>query len=102
MKKLIYFEENFISPQECDDLIKLSKDNKEEIPYGNPGRGGNTFLTTLDGIYFDENKNNVVDKVTDLCKTFDDRVIIDYASVVRWPEGTFMKPHIDPSRPCLL
>ena len=99
MKKLIYFEENFISPQECDDLIKLSKDNKEEIPYGNPGRGGNTFLTTLDGIYFDSQENNVVDKVTDLCKTFDDRVIIDYASVVRWPEGTFMKPHIDPSRP---
>ena len=99
MKKLIYFEENFISPQECDDLIKLSKDNIEEIPYGNPGRGGNTFLTTLDGIYFDSQENNVVDKVTDLCKTFDDRVIIDYASVVRWPEGTFMKPHIDPSRP---
>ena len=26
-------------------------------------------------------------------------MIIDYAAVVRWPVGTFMKPHIDPHRP---
>ena len=102
MKKLIYVEENFISPSECQDLINLSKANEEEIPYGDESRGGDTFLTTLDGIYFEKEKNNVVEKVTNLCKTFDDRVIIDYAGVVRWPVGTFMKPHIDPHRPCLL
>ena len=99
MKKLIYIEENFISPSECQELIDISKSNKQEIPYGDKSRGGNTYLTTLDGIYFDSKENNVVDKVTNLCKTFDDRVAIDYAAVVRWPEGTFMKPHIDPSRP---
>ena len=44
-------------------------------------------------------KNNVVEKVTNLCNTFDDRVIIDYAAVVRWPSGTFMKEHTDPPRP---
>ena len=99
MKKLIYVEENFISPSECQELIDISKSNKEEIPYGDESRGGNTYLTTLDGIYFESQENNVVDKVTNLCKTFDDRVLIDYAAVVRWPEGTFMKPHIDPSRP---
>ena len=99
MKKLIYIEENFISPSECQDLINLSKENEEEIPYGDESRGGDTFLTTLDGIYFEKEKNNVVEKVTNLCKTFDDRVIIDYAGVVRWPVGTFMNPHIDPHRP---
>ena len=99
MKKLLYVEEKFISPSECQELIDLSKANKEEIPYGNETRGGDTFLTTLDGIYFDSQENNVVDKVTNLCKTFDDRVVIDYAGVVRWPVGTFMKPHIDPHRP---
>ena len=99
MKKLIYVEENFISPSECQELIDISKSNKEEIPYGDESRGGNTYLTTLDGIYFESQENNVVDKVTNLCKTFDDRVLIDYAAVVRWPVGTFMKPHIDPSRP---
>ena len=85
MKKLIYIEENFISPSECQKLIELSKSNKEELPYGDESRGGNTYLTTLDGIYFEKDKNNVVDKVTNLCKTFDDRVIVDYAGVVRWP-----------------
>lgn len=99
MKKLLYVEENFISPSECQELIDLSKANKEEIPYGNETRGGDTFLTTLDGIYFDEGKNSVVERVTNLCKNFDDRVVIDYAGVVRWPVGTFMKPHIDPHRP---
>ena len=99
MKKLLYVEENFISLSECQELIDLSKANKEEIPYGNETRGGDTFLTTLDGIYFDEGKNSVVESVTNLCKTFDDRVVIDYAGVVRWPVGTFMKPHIDPHRP---
>jgi len=99
VKKLIYVEENFISPNECQELIDISKSNKEEIPYGDESRGGNTYLTTLDGIYFESQENNVVDKVTNLCRTFDDRVVIDYAAVVRWPKGTFMKPHIDPSRP---
>jgi hypothetical protein len=99
LKKLLYIEENFISPSECQELIDLSKANKEEIPYGNETRGGDTFLTTLDGIYFDEGKNSVVERVTNLCKNFDDRVVIDYAGVVRWPVGTFMKPHIDPHRP---
>ena len=51
MKKLIYVEENFISPSECQELIDLSKSNKEEVPYGDESRGGDTFLTHLDGIY---------------------------------------------------
>ena len=99
MKKIIYTEENFISPDECQELIELSKSNQNEISYGDESRGGNTYLTTLDGIYFESQKNNAVDRVTKVCKTFDSRVIIDYAGVVRWPSGTFMKPHIDPHRP---
>ena len=99
MKKLIYIEENFISPHECQELIELSKSNPNEMPYGGESRGGDTYLTTLDGIYFESQKNNTVDKVTNVCKTFDPRVVIDYAGVVRWPSGTFMRPHIDPHRP---
>jgi len=99
LKKLIYIEENFISPHECQELIELSKSNPNEMPYGGESRGGDTYLTTLDGIYFESQKNNAVDKVTNVCKTFDPRVVIDYAGVVRWPSGTFMRPHIDPHRP---
>ena len=62
MRKIIYIEENFISPSECQELIELSKSNKEELPYGNESRGGDTYLTTLDGIYFDKENNSVVDK----------------------------------------
>ena len=69
MKKLIYIEENFISPHECQELIELSKSNPNEMPYGGESRGGDTYLTTLDGIYFESQKNNTVDKVTNVCKT---------------------------------
>ena len=30
-----------------------------------------------------------------MCKTFDDTAKLDYVGVVRWPVGTFMKPHLD-------
>ena len=30
-----------------------------------------------------------------LCKTFEDEIVLDYVGVVRWPVGTFMKPHVD-------
>ena len=82
MKQLIYVEENFISPSECQELIDLSKSNKKEIPYGDDSRGGDTYLTHLDGIYLDKIENNVVDKVTNLCKSFDERVLIDYKDIV--------------------
>ena len=53
----MYVEENFISPDECQELIELSKSNQNEMPYGDESRGGNTYLTTLDGIYFESRKN---------------------------------------------
>ena len=48
MKKLIYVEENFISPDECQRFIDLSLANKgKEMPYGDETRGGDTYLTTV-------------------------------------------------------
>ena len=35
----------------------------------------------------------MVHGVTNLCKSFDPDVALDYVGVVRWPVGTFMKPH---------
>ena len=50
MKKLIYVEENFISPDECQRFIDLSLSNKgKEMPYGDETRGGDTYLTLLNG-----------------------------------------------------
>jgi hypothetical protein len=130
MKKLIYMEENFLNPLLCKTFIDFAKKNKEEMPYGNESRGGDTFLTSIthsnpheslpkelqvpesdvsygaiylggnvDPTTIEINENElfaeVVNSVTKLCKTFDPDVILDYVGVVRWPPGTFMKPHLD-------
>jgi hypothetical protein len=124
MKKIIYIQENFLEESLCKLFIDLSKKNLNEIPYGNSTRGGDTFLTSLnrpqdepmipdsDGSYgaiylggnvdptpIEGNENDlfsrVVNSVTNICKTFDKDVILDYVAIVRWPPGTFMKPHLD-------
>ena len=104
MKKLIYIEENFITPDECQQFIDFAVDNKNEIPYGN----GDTYSTKVDwknhtAIYFGGNfdstvpslDNVIVNRVVDICKSFDPKANLDYVGVVRWPVGTFMKPHVD-------
>ena len=75
IKKLIYIEENFLNSDECKTFIDYvdanQKENKED--------------------FF----RQVVDKVTAVCKSFDERANLDYVGVARWPVGTFMKPHFD-------
>ena len=109
MKKLIYIEENFISPDECQKFIDLSLLNKNnEMPYGDESRGGDTYLTTVDwknygAVYYGGDVNTtvpsldheVVSRVNSICKNFDSDANLDYVGVVRWPVGTFMKPHVD-------
>ena len=105
MKKLIYIEENFISLDECQRFIDLSLANKEEkmnsssedtysttVEWKNHGAsyyGGDVDPTTpsLD--------DEVVTRVNSICKNFDSDANLDYVGVVRWPIGTFMKPHVD-------
>ena len=109
MKKLIYIEENFISPDECQKFIDLSLLNKDNgMPYGDESRGGDTYLTTVDwknygAVYYGGDVNTtvpsldheVVTRVNSICKNFDSDANLDYVGVVRWPVGTFMKPHVD-------
>ena len=75
----------------------LSKGMDVPEPDGNYGAiylGGNVDPTTIE---VDDNElfKTVVHGVTDLCKTFDPDIVLDYVGVVRWPVGTFMKPHFD-------
>ena len=108
MKKLIYIEEDFLDSSLCQSFIDLSKDNQQEMPYGTHDRGGDTYLTTVEwenhgATYYGGNvdpleiktTDGVVNKVNSLCKTFDSSSNLDYVGVVRWPVGTFMKPHVD-------
>ena len=99
---LPYIEENFISSDECQRLIDFADANKKEnisqddvysteiewIDHGATYYGNNVDPVTA------ELDDDAVIKVTEKCKTFADCELI-YAGVVRWPVGTFMKPHFD-------
>ena len=108
MRKLIFVEKNFIVDEECQRFIKLSKENQNPIPYGDDSRGGDTYLTTVEwknqgAIYLGGDvdsvvpsmEDTVIGRVNELCKSFDSEIELDYVGVVRWPIGTFMKPHVD-------
>ena len=118
MKKLIYIQEKFLDPSLCKPFIDLFSVNKEDrsldavthsdpnetltyMPefkfdknYGAKYLGGNVDPITLN-MTDDELFSNVINSVTDLCKTFESEIVLDYVGVVRWPIGTFMKPHVD-------
>ena len=108
MKKLIYIEENFITPDECQKFIDLSKSNKKEIPYVNSSMVENPYITHLEwknqGASYHGGDvdttvpsldHEVVNRVNTICQNFDSNINLDYVGVVRWPIGTFMKPHVD-------
>ena len=105
MKKLIYIEENFISLDECQRFIDLSLANKEEKINSN---SEDTYSTTVEwknhgASYYGGDvdptapslDDKVVTRVNSICKNFDSDANLDYVGVVRWPIGTFMKPHVD-------
>ena len=99
---LPYTEEDFISASECQRLIDYANANKKADVSRN-----DTYSTEVEwkdhgAIYFGNNVDSVapasddpvVTAVNNKCKTFVD-CELDYAGIVRWPDGTFMKPHVD-------
>ena len=118
MKKLIYIQDNFLDPSLCKPFIDLFSVKKEDrsldvvthsdpnetltyMPefkfdknYGAKYLGGNVDPITLN-MTDDELFSNVINSVTDLCKIFESEIVLDYVGVVRWPIGTYMKPHVD-------
>ena len=96
-----YIEESFISLNECQRLIDFADKNKslnvsrddtysteiEWIDHGATYYGNNVDPITL-------NDDEVVTKVTEKCKSLVD-CELGYVGIVRWPVGTFMKPHFD-------
>jgi len=80
-----------------NESLPKAPDIPEPDGDGNHGAvylGGNIDPTTIE-INDDELFKTVVHGVTNLCKSFDPDVVLDYVGVVRWPVGTFMKPHFD-------
>ena len=118
MKKLIYIEDNFLDSSLCQPFINLYDINKEDRPldavthsdpnesltyipnqpfdknYGAKYLGGNVDPIDMNSTT-DELFGGVINNVTNRCKTFESEIVLDYVGVVRWPIGTFMKPHVD-------
>ncbi len=118
MKKLIYIEDNFLDSSLCQPFIDLFDVKKEDrsldavthsdpnesltyIPnqpfdknYGAKYLGGNVDPIDMNSTT-DELFASVINNVTNRCKTFESEIALDYVGVVRWPIGTFMKPHVD-------
>ena len=122
MKKLIYIEDNFLDSSLCQPFIDLYDINKEDrsldaVTHSDPNEsltfqpkfefdqnygakylGGNVDPIDLNSTIAYRNEelfNRVINNVTNRCKTFESEIVLDYVGVVRWPIGTFMKPHVD-------
>ena len=122
MRKLIYIEDNFLDSSLCKPFIDLYDVKEEDRSldavthaegggsltfqpkfefdqnYGAKYLGGNVDPIDLNSTTAYRNEelfNRVINSVTDLCKTFESEIVLDYVGVVRWPIGTYMKPHVD-------
>ena len=120
MKKILYIQDNFLNSSLCQSFIDLhekendtfleavthSNENESlsygpDIPeddgnYGAEYLGGNVDPIQLN-ITNDKLFVSVINKVTNLCKIFDNNIRLDYCGVIKWPTGTYMKPHYDKS-----
>ena len=120
MKKLLYIEEEFLNPSLCESFTDIHvKENdtfleavthsnsNESLTYGPdiPQPDGDYGAIYLGGdvspvdikLTNDELFSSVIANVTKICKSFDSDIQLDYCGVIRWPTGTFMKPHYDKS-----
>ncbi len=120
MKKLLYVQDDFLDPSLCQPFIDLHvKENdtfleavthsneNESLSYGpdvpeDDGNYGAEYLGgNVDPIQLNLTKDklfaSVINKVTSICKSFNNNIQLDYCGVIRWPTGTFMKPHFDKS-----
>ena len=120
MKKLLYVQDDFLDPSLCQPFIDLHvKDNdtfleavthsneNESLSYGpdvpeDDGNYGAEYLGgNVDPIQLNLTKDklfaSVINKVTSICKSFNNNIQLDYCGVIKWPTGTFMKPHFDKS-----
>ena len=120
MKKILYIQDNFLNSSLCQSFIDLhEKENdtfleavthsneNESLSYGpdipeDDGNYGAEYLGgNVDPIQLNITKDklfvSVINKVTNLCKIFDNNIRLDYCGVIKWPTGTYMKPHYDKS-----
>jgi hypothetical protein len=88
-KKIFFTEKNFISKDECLQLIDFYNKNIQ-----NSYRYYYSFPldTTLDKNFL----KTITEKIEKICHKFVSNCKLDTRHIVRWPEGSKMPPHYDP------
>ena len=93
---MIYICEDFLSKEQCDQLVKFYKSNiNDTFQYRD------TFplsLLNLSNDLMDE----INSKVESICKKMfsDQKIKIDNYEIVKWPEGSFQDAHYDGDDVC--
>lgn len=85
---LIYLEDGFITESQSMSIIKHYKDNLNL-----------TYKHYLSHPLTIDSDNllvkDIVNKITDKCKKFDDNIKLQNLEIVEWPFNSWMDPHVD-------
>ena len=78
-------KKNFLSESECINLIDVYKKNENQsYSYRD------TFPLNLTSL------SPIADNILHECKKYDENILLETCQIVKWPTGSFMKPHKDP------
>ncbi len=92
-RKIIHLEDEFLSEQDCQYFIEYFCSHEKDMRYY---RGNSTFILNGLPIYKDDKvMNTTVNRVTEICKSFESNIRLDNLQLVRWPVGSSMAPHYD-------
>ena len=79
-------KKNFLPKSVCSKLIEIYNANiNESFSYRD------TFPLTV-------SPNFITDDILHECKAYDENILLDTCQIVKWPAGSFMKPHTDPPK----
>ena len=85
-KKVFFTKKNFISKNECSQLIDFYNQNIQ-----NSFKYRDTFPLHIN--FFE----SITKKIEKVCYKLYPDCRLDTSQIVRWPEGSKMSPHFDPS-----
>jgi len=84
---------NFLTLEECNYLINLYENNKDEIFFY---EGNKTWPLNLNKFVSDRVVNKTLQQVSNICVSLNKNIVLDTAQIVKWPTNSFMAEHTDP------
>jgi Rps23 Pro-64 3,4-dihydroxylase Tpa1-like proline 4-hydroxylase len=88
---LIYIEDDFLSKENCINIIKYYQNNSSEFAE----RYGKTYPINITDKYLEFKE--IINKVIRLCFFISkEKIQLQRSEIVKWPPGSYMKSHYDP------